>query len=326
MKALALFSGGLDSMLAVKLITMQGIEVKALFMDIGFGASRVDGEKLRARAKMAGADFEIIDVRSPYLQKVLFSPKYGYGKNFNPCIDCHGFMFKTALSMLQDEEASFVISGEVIGQRPMSQRSQALKSVSKLASNEDDLILRPMCAKNLAPTKPEVDGWVDREKLLDISGRGREKQLAMAKEFGFSDFESPGGGCLLTLEAFANKMRDFIAHDDLQTQDIELLKFGRHLRLPDGAKLVIGRNHEDNIELLKIKNSKYSFLHLKEVVGPVSILSNTASNADKSLAARLVLGYTKASKDKAYELEFCGEIISEMPCESKEEAKKYFVV
>ncbi|EMF4788755.1 argininosuccinate synthase, partial [Campylobacter coli] len=180
MKALALFSGGLDSMLAMKLITAQGIEVKALNINIGFGSTSDKSEIMKKRAAMVGADFEMIDVRNSYLQEVLFNPQYGYGKHFNPCIDCHAFMFKTALAMLKEENASFIITGEVLGQRPMSQRSDAMAKVKKLALDEEDLILRPMCAKNLPLTKPEREGWVDREKLEGISGRSRKRQLELA--------------------------------------------------------------------------------------------------------------------------------------------------
>lgn len=326
MRALALFSGGLDSMLACKLITLQNIEVTALFMDIGFGGTKIDEEKLRRRAKIAGASFKIVDIRNPYLQKVLFSPKYGYGKHFNPCIDCHGFMFKTALAMLKSQKASFVISGEVIGQRPMSQRNEALHSVSKLSGDEQNLILRPMCAKNLAPTKPELKGWVDRDKLLDISGRGRERQLALAKKFDFDDFETPGGGCLLTLEAFSNKIKDFIKYDQLEKNDIDTLKFGRHLRLPDGAKLIIGRNQDDNEELLKTKSKKLSFFNLNGLVGPVALLSINATCEDINLAAKLILTYAKTKEDKEYSISFMDKSITQTPFEAKKKAHEYFVV
>lgn len=325
MRALALFSGGLDSMLAVKLLTNQGLHVKALYIDIGFGGTKIDTQKLKNRANMAGGDFELIDVRNRYLQEVLFAPKYGYGKHFNPCIDCHGFMFRVALNMLKDEKADFVISGEVVGQRPMSQRNEALKSVSKLAQDEQNLILRPLCAKNLPITTPEQRGWVDREKLLNISGRGREKQLKLAKDFGFEDYESPGGGCLLTLEVFASKIKDFIKYDNFETQDIDLLKFGRHLRLNDNAKLIIGRNQDDNEELRKIKNSKYSFVNLVDTIGPVSLLSNNATDDDITLATRLILTYAKTQKNSSYSLNFRDKTITQTPFNSKEEAHKYFV-
>jgi len=190
MKALALFSGGLDSMLSIKIISDQNIEVVALYMDTGFGADEKKHEILRKRAAMAGASLKVVDLRNEYLRDVLFNPKYGYGKQFNPCIDCHGYMFKTALNMLKSENANFIITGEVVGQRPMSQRRDALFQVKRLADDADDLVLRPMCAKLLPPTKPEREGWVDREKLLGISGRDRKPQLALAKEFGFEDYIS----------------------------------------------------------------------------------------------------------------------------------------
>ncbi len=326
MKALALFSGGLDSMLSVRLLSDQGIEVEALYMDIGFGGTRSDVERLEKNAKQAGGTFRLVDARSIYLKEVLFSPKYGYGKHFNPCIDCHGFMFRTALGMLDELDASFVISGEVVGQRPMSQRSQAMRSVSKLALNDDDLILRPLCAKNLPETYPERQGWVDREKLLDISGRGRVRQLELAKKYGFTDYESPAGGCLLTLDAYAKKIKDFIAYEDFETEDIELLKFGRHLRLPQGAKLVVGRNEEDNKALLGIKNKKHAFLKLKNISGPVSLISSDASEEDIELATSLVLAYTKAKQDELYELEFMGKTLKASPLSSKEKAREFFVL
>lgn len=218
MRALALFSGGLDSMLAIKLMTIQGIEVVAINMNIGFGSTKSKADLMRTRAQMAGATFEVIDTREEYIQKILFDPKHGYGKHFNPCIDCHGFMFRTAKALLPHFNADFIVTGEVIGQRPMSQRIEAINTVTKLAEDEDGLILRPLCAKLMKETKPEREGWVDRERLLNISGRGRERQIELAAEFGFEDYESPGGGCLLTLEAFSNKIGDFIKHDTFEVQ------------------------------------------------------------------------------------------------------------
>ena len=231
MKALALFSGGLDSMISIKLLTDQGVEVTALHIDIGFGGKDDKSEILKSRANMVGADLEIVNSREQFVQEILFNPKYGYGKNFNPCIDCHGNMFRIAKALLQKHNASFIITGEVIGQRPMSQRSEAIKNVTKLAGDEEGgLILRPMSAKLMTPTIAEKNGWVDREKLLDIEGRSREVQLRLAKEYGFEEYESPGGGCLLTESAFEKKIRDIMEHDKFTVEDIDLLKAGRHLR------------------------------------------------------------------------------------------------
>lgn len=328
MKALALFSGGLDSMLSMKIISDQGIEVVALYMDTGFGVDEEKHEVLRRRATLAGASLKVVDMRNEYLRDVLFNPKYGYGKQFNPCIDCHGYMFKTALNMLKSENANFIITGEVVGQRPMSQRRDALFQVKRLADDEDDLVLRPMCAKLLPPTKPEREGWVDREKLLDISGRDRKPQLALAKEFGFEDFATPGGGCLLTIESFAVKIKDYLKFDkEMRDIDVTWLKLGRHLRLVDGAKMIIGRDESDNNALLAHPNDKFEQVKFKEsddIVGAVSFISKNASKADKELAARLALAYTKASKDVEFEVSIANEKFIIRP-EDKKLAQEFFV-
>ena len=328
MKALALFSGGLDSMLSMKIISDQNIEVVALYMDTGFGVDEEKHEVLRRRAALAGANLKVVDMRNEYLRDVLFNPKYGYGKQFNPCIDCHGYMFKTALNMLKSENANFIITGEVVGQRPMSQRRDALFQVKRLADDEDDLVLRPMCAKLLPPTKPEREGWVDREKLLGISGRDRKPQLALAKEFGFEDFATPGGGCLLTIESFAVKIKDYLKFDkEMRDIDVTWLKLGRHLRLVDGAKMIIGRDESDNNALLAHPNDKFEQVKFKEsddIVGAVSFISKNASKADKELAARLALAYTKASKDVEFEVSIANEKFIIRP-EDKKLAQEFFV-
>jgi tRNA-specific 2-thiouridylase len=326
MRAISLFSGGLDSMLAVKLMTDQGIDVTALHVYIGFGSRGDVSEQLRRRAELAGADFRLVDVREEYIKEILFDPVYGYGKNFNPCIDCHGYMFKIARAMMPELGASFLVTGEVVGQRPMSQRPDALKQVRKLAGdNEDKLILRPLSAKLLEPTTPELKGWVDREKLLDINGRGRERQLAMAATYGWEDYESPGGGCLLTEPSYAAKIRDFIAHEEFGVEDIDLLKYGRHFRLPDGAKLVVGRHREDNEALLKIVNPDYIPIRLP-VTGPYSLLHREATPADRELAARIALTYGKSTPKERYEVRVGEERIEAEPFGSKAEAQRYFVL
>jgi tRNA-specific 2-thiouridylase len=325
-KALALFSGGLDSMLAIKLMKMQNIDVTAININIGFG-SRVDiSDTMRKRAIFCGADFDMIDVRDEYISKILFNPKYGYGKHFNPCIDCHGYMFKVALALLPKYKADFIVTGEVVGQRPMSQRVDALRSVKKLAIDSENLILRPLSAKIMDITKPEKEGWVDREKLLGISGRGRETQLKMAKEFGWEYFESPGGGCLLTDERFAKKMREFLKHDKLQVEDIDILKNGRHLRLPDGAKLVIGRDKAENEFLEKAKNSKYLKVKANDIPGPYSLVSSNATENDLNLSARLTLTFAKTKPKEIYSVEVGDKIIKTSPLSKREEAHEYFVI
>jgi len=325
MRALALFSGGLDSMLAIKLIVDQGIDVTAIHIKTGFGGTRDVSDLMRERAKQAGATMEIVDVREEYIQKILFDPVYGYGKNFNPCIDCHGYMFKVARGLMEKYDASFLITGEVLGQRPMSQRADAINQVTKLAEDkEDKLILRPMSAKLMEPTTPEIEGWVDREKLLAISGRSREMQLALAQAYGWEDYESPGGGCLLTEEHFSDRLREFVAHDELTISDIDLLKYGRHFRLPDGAKLIVGRNQEDNENLQKIESEKYTAVKLP-IAGPFSLLSVAATAEDKALAAKIAMTYARSSARESYEVEIGGdEIFTVSPYAEKKEAQQYF--
>jgi len=303
MRALALFSGGLDSTLAMKLIVDQGIEVIAVNVNIGFGSTVDRTEHMQNMCDQIGVKLEILDLRELYLEEVLFNPKYGYGKNFNPCVDCHGFMFRYTGQLLEKYDASFMISGEVVGQRPMSQRKDAMDNVKSL-SNYDDLIVRPMCAKLLEPSLPEREGWIDREKLLDINGRNRQRQLDMAKEIGLKDFESPGGGCLLTEVQFSNRLRDFVDNDNLEVDDINTLKAGRHLRLPDGAKLIVGRHQEDNDKLKNTISKKYYKARILDAVGPLSLLDKKATQADKELASSFIVSYGKTELDKDYKVLF----------------------
>ncbi len=331
MKALALFSGGLDSVLAMKLIVDQGIEVVAVNINIGFGSTSDRTDHMKSMCDQIGVKLEILDLRQLYLDEVLFDPKYGYGKNFNPCIDCHGFMFRYTGKLLEKFDAQFMISGEVLGQRPMSQRKEALENVKKL-SEQDDLILRPLSAKLLEPTKPEIEGWVDREKLFDINGRNRQRQLELAKEIGLEDFESPGGGCLLTEIQFSHKLRDFVEYDNLEVADIDTLKAGRHFRLPDGAKLIIGRSQEDNEKIKATMSQKYYKARILDESGPLCLFQKGASLDDMKIASNLIITYGKTQHDTRYNVKFVDslDITSEIVCEgeklaSKEVAAQYFV-
>jgi tRNA-specific 2-thiouridylase len=272
-----------------------------------------------------GAEFKIVDIQNEYLQDVLFDPKHGYGKNFNPCIDCHAKMFAVAKRIMEAEGASFLISGEVMGQRPMSQNKDALQTVLN-ESNCEGLLLRPMSAKQLAPTIAETEGWVDREKLEGITGRSRDRQLELAKEIGLEDFESPGGGCLLTDENFGKKMFDFIKYDKFEVKDIPIMKFGRHLRLTDGAKLVVGRNKEENEHLQNIENDKYYHVRTVGIPGPHALLSKNASEADKKLATKTILTYCKTSVENSYTVSYDGEEVNGSPLESRDEIKPFTIL
>ncbi len=323
MKAVSLFSGGLDSMLAIKEITKQGIEVTALHIHIGFGGTKDIREQLKKRANIAGAEFIFLDVREEYIQDILFSPKYGYGKNFNPCIDCHGYMFKIAKKVMQDIGASFLVTGEVLGQRPMSQRKDALAQVKKLAEDKDNLIVRPLCAKLLEPTKPELEGWIDREKLLDISGRARDIQLALAKEYNWEDYESPGGGCLLTEPVYSQKIKEHIEFEEFSVESIDMLKFGRHFRLPDGAKLIVGRHKEDNESMQALALADYISFKLP-TIGPFNLIHKSATSKERGLAAKIALTYGKSEKDKEYTIKVGEDEYKVTPFNSKTEIKEYF--
>lgn len=317
MKAIALFSGGLDSTLAMKMIIDQGIDVLAINISTGFGSTKDRREHMQNMCDQVGAEFRIVDIQDEYLQDVLFDPKYGYGKNFNPCIDCHAKMFAVAKRIMEAEGASFLLSGEVMGQRPMSQNKDALQTVLD-ESNCDGLLLRPMSAKRLTPTIAEEKGWVDRDRLEGITGRSRERQFKLAKEIGLEDFESPGGGCLLTDENFGKKMFDFIKYDKFEVKDIPLMKFGRHLRLKDEAKLVVGRNKEENEYLQNIDNDKYYHIATVGLPGPHAMLSKSATPEDKELAAKVVLTYCKTTPENSYTISFDGEEVTSSPLESRE--------
>jgi len=326
MKAIALFSGGLDSTLAMKLIIDQGIEVIACNINTGFGATRDRKEHMQNMCDQVGAELKIIDIQSEYLQSVLFSPKHGYGKHFNPCIDCHAKMFEVAKRIMEGEGASFLVSGEVLGQRPMSQNADALKIVLNEA-NVNGLLLRPMSAKRLAPTIAETEGWVDREKLEGIQGRSRDRQMELVEEFGLTDYESPGGGCLLTDANFAIKMNDYIKYDDaFVVADIPILKWGRHLRLSEGAKLIVGRQQDENVKLESIKNNKFIHIKTHGFPGPHCLLSRTASATDRHFAARSILTYCKTVPDQVYSLDFEGEIIEVKPLASRAEAAAFSIL
>nr|WP_321267310.1 argininosuccinate synthase domain-containing protein [uncultured Sulfurimonas sp.] len=325
MKAIALFSGGLDSTLAMKLIIDQGIEVLALNISTGFGSTKDRLEHMQSMCEQVGAELKIIDIQSEFLQDVLFDPKHGYGKHFNPCIDCHAKMFAVAKRIMEVEGASFLISGEVMGQRPMSQNKDALQTVLN-ESNCDGLLLRPMSAKMLAPTVAEQNGWVDRERLEGITGRSRDRQLELAKEIGLDNFESPGGGCLLTDANFGKKIVDFIKYDNFEVADIPVMKFGRHLRLSDNAKLVVGRNQEENGYLQDILNDKFFHAKTIGIPGPHALLSKDASDADKALATKIILSYTKADPTKSYIVAYDGVEQKGSPFQTREEANKFNVL
>ena len=292
MKAVSLFSGGLDSQLAVCLVKDQGVEVIAVnFVTPFFGAE----ERFSQAARQLGIEYHEINI-GPIYMDVLKNPVYGYGKNFNPCIDCHAFMLKNAAIYMQEIGASFLITGEVLGERPMSQNKSALSAVEK-HSGCKGLILRPLSAKLLAPTIPETEGWVDRSLLLDISGRSRIRQMQLAEHYGIKDYPTPAGGCLLTQENFSLRLRKLLgAKPDADPDELEILKVGRHFYIDDGVLLAVGRNHDENERINRIAVADDYLLRVTDRPGPLGLIRSLKPNdsIDLQLAARIVARYSDA--------------------------------
>ncbi len=265
-KAVALFSGGLDSILAVKIIQEQGIEVRGVnFKTPFFGL-----DKTFAAIKNLNINLEIINITQELLE-VLRNPRHGFGKNMNPCIDCHALMFKKAGEYMTEIGASFILSGEVLGERPMSQNRNSLNIIER-ESGFEGRILRPLSALLLAETIPEKEALVNRNKLLDISGRSRKRQMELAAKMGIEDYPSPAGGCKLTEPAFSKRLRDLFTQKSFSLEEIELLKLGRHFRLSRDIKLVVGRNKEENEQLLIFFQDEDFLFKAKNLKGPVSLL------------------------------------------------------
>jgi tRNA U34 2-thiouridine synthase MnmA/TrmU len=235
----------------------------------------------------------VFNVSEEYLD-VVKHPKHGYGSNMNPCIDCRIFMMKKAKAYLEETGASFIVTGEVLGERPMSQRRDAMRLIEKEAGL-DGLVLRPLSAKLLSASIPEKEGWVDREKLLKIQGRSRKPQIQLADHFGIRDYPCPAGGCLLTDPGFAQRMRDLNRyHPDFLLNDVHLLKMGRHFRLSPHLKLVVGRNEEENQKIQTFSQEGDILFKVSRYPGPLSLLRGEAEEGEVEKAAAITVRYGKA--------------------------------
>jgi len=297
-RAVALFSGGLDSILAAKLVERQGIEVVGLHIKTGFHSEDVkerlgilEKNPVRELADRINLPLIEVDISENYCD-VIKNPKYGYGKNANPCIDCKIKFLRTAKEVMEKEGFDFVVTGDVLNQRPMSQHLSALKLIEREAGLEG-LVLRPLSAKLLPPTVPEERGWVDREKLLDIRGRGRKRQLELAKELGLDYIPQPSGGCLLTMEEIAKRVFDHLEKGELNCDTAKLVPVGRHFRLPSGKKLIVARNKEESKYL---SNFSDKYLLLKPVgKGATALLLSESEPQEEELklAADIVARYSK---------------------------------
>jgi tRNA U34 2-thiouridine synthase MnmA/TrmU len=304
-KAIVLLSGGLDSVLAAKLLKEQGIEV----IGISFVTPFFGSDKAKKAAKQIGIKLIEKDITREHL-KILIAPPHGYGKTMNPCIDCHSLMIKKAWTEAKKIKAKFVVTGEVLGERPFSQNRQALEIVAK-SSGAEGCLLRPLSAKLLKPTIPEEKGWVERERLLDIKGRSRKPQMALAKKWKIKEYPSPAGGCLLTDPGFSQRLKNLFKYKnlafgknlvprstrnkpDFTALDCQLLKYGRHFWLGN-HQIIIGRNHQENLKIKDLAQKKDILMEPKDHPGPTTIIRDRRHvTCDKGIlleAAKLTLGY-----------------------------------
>jgi len=291
---LGLCSGGLDSILSALLLRDQGIDVHWVTFETPFFSA----EKAHKASKTTGVPLTVRTITPVYME-MMRSPTTIFGKNMNPCMDCHSLMFRLAGELMTEKGFDFLFSGEVLGQRPMSQNRTSLRYVEK-HSGYDGYILRPLSAKCLPETIAEKEGWVDRERLLGISGRSRKIQLQMAKQYGITDFPAPAGGCLLTDKIFSRRLRDLFDHQDtVDESDLELLKFGRHMRLGAGTKIVVGRTRQDNERIGEWCDSKADIvLKVENFPGPLVVIPSGGSDPMVMLAAAICAGYSKAPDDQ----------------------------
>ncbi len=294
-KAVALVSGGLDSTLAVKLVLEQGVQVVGLYLSAPWGCC--DKTKAMKAASQLGIEFMVMKMTQEYIQ-VIRNPKYGYGSSMNPCIDCRIYMFHKAKELMQQVGASFLVTGEVLGQRPMSQMRRALRVIEQDAGLER-MILRPLSAKLLPISVPEEQGIVDREKLYGIAGRSRKAQMELAQRYGILDYPNPAGGCLLTDQEFGDRVRDLFEHQEkIDLEDMELLRLGRHFRVDAQTKLIVGRNEEENATL-KEYLAPGRLLFVPEFHGPAVLLVGSPMEEARRLAVALIAHYTRPDKRPA---------------------------
>ncbi|CAH9019460.1 tRNA (5-methylaminomethyl-2-thiouridylate)-methyltransferase [Candidatus Nitrosacidococcus sp. I8] len=342
-KAVALISGGLDSMLAVKVIQAQGIHVEGINFFTGFcveGHTHAIRNKDKNSAKrnnalwvaeQLGIKLHIIDVIEEY-KEVVLNPRHGYGAHLNPCLDCKSFMVAKALKWMKEHKFDFIITGEVIGQRPKSQKAYAMPIVAR-ESGAHDLLLRPLCAKNLPPTLPEQQGWVDRDQLHDFSGRSRKPQITLAESFGFEGYAQPAGGCcFLTDSSYSSKLSDLWQARqarDYELDDIMLLKVGRHLRPKPHFKLIIARD-EGESNYLEGYTKEYTHVRITSHRGPLVLVDGELRTEDFTLASQLVARFSQGRDSLNVEVEITHpsgdtKTLSVVPITSEEIPKAWYV-
>jgi len=295
-RALALLSGGLDSSLAIRIVQAQGVEVVALHFKNIFHCGSGQPDKLsfaERSAQALGVELRVLN-NTPMIMAAVRNPRHGYGKNLNPCLDCREYIFGVARKMMPELGASFLVSGEVLGQRPMSQRADAMRLIDREAGVEG-LLLRPLSARVMAETVPEKEGWVRRDELLAIRGRSRRVQYDLAKRLGVTVFSAPAGGCLLTDPGFAARMQDLLdSVPDFVENDVELLKHGRHFRLSPAARAAVGRHQEDNRAIEALARPGETLIEVAAGGSPATLVRGRPSEADLALAAALTARYSRS--------------------------------
>jgi len=326
-RALAMISGGLDSTLAAKLIKEQGIEV----IGVCFRSYFFNENNAKKMTKQIGIPLEVVDFSKEHFEMVK-DPKHGWGKNMNPCIDCHSMMMKYSGELLEKFNADFIITGEVLNQRPMSQNRSALDVVRK-QSGFSEKILRPLCAKNLKETQMEIDGLVDREKLLDIAGRNRKPQMALAEKWGIKDYPSPAGGCKLTEPNYSIRLKETLDRkEDVTEKDIHLLKQGRHFVTNNKTKIIVSRTGEEGEQIKQLLNDKDMMFITCDFNGAMVIIPEGENPTDDDLifACRLAVRYSKGKDEELVKVKF-GKVSTEfnetkdVTTMTQEELDKYIV-
>jgi tRNA U34 2-thiouridine synthase MnmA/TrmU len=291
-KAVALLSGGLDSTLAVKMVLDQGVEVIALNFMTPFCNCTAKSSSCKHEAVRVAREFGIpVRVRAKGMEylKIVENPRHGYGRGLNPCIDCRVFMHREARELMAEEGAGFLITGEVLGQRPMSQRRPTLRLIER-ESGTEGLVLRPLSAQHFEPTVPEQKGWVDRAKLLAIQGRSRKEQIQLAEALGVTDYPCPAGGCLLTDADFAAKLKDlFENRPDYDLADVKLLRTGRHFRLHPQLKVVVGRNQAENEALERRSSNGDSVVRGIDFRGPCALVRGPLTEEEARTVGTILL-------------------------------------
>jgi len=306
-RAIAAFSGGLDSILAAALVHRSGTDVTLLHVQHLFSANEEGRERIRAASNRVGLPLRIVDASAEHLE-VVRNPKHGYGRGMNPCVDCRIFMLRIAKRVMEEEGAQFVVSGEVLGQRPKSQHYRALLQVAE-ESGLGDRLVRPLSANLLPDTLPVREGWLRREDLLAIQGRSREVQMALARDLGVTDYPQPAGGCVLIERTYAARVRDAFRHVGRENVDVEafrLLRVGRHFRLSERTKAIVGRNERENEALVGFAAGRIR-IDPVDVMGPTTLVEGEPSEGEILLAAALTARYADHEEGSSIPMIVSGE-------------------